>query len=148
MLRPPLHSEPSQHTCSFTSVRCFAFFSYKKCHLCLWPPPRSQHVRPMGTVPAHLSPHPSSSQGLSPAEPTPPSHLACACAPVTTPAPLQLLWLKWAPPPPGSPPGCLSSTGPPFTVHTVSLGWRAGVPSSQPRVWPQHGLSTEQTLCK
>lgn len=71
----------------------------------------------MGTVPARLWPRRSSSQDLSPAEPTPPSHLVGACAPVTTPAPLQLLWLRWASPPPGSPRGCLSSAGPPFTVH-------------------------------
>lgn len=108
----------AQYTCSFPSVRCFALFSYKKCNLCLWPPPRSQHTWPMGTVPARLWPRRISSQGLSPAEPTPPSHLAGACAPVTTPAPLQLIWLRWASPPPGSPPGCLSSAGPPFTVHT------------------------------
>lgn len=122
----------AQYTCSFTSVRCFALFSYKKCNLCLWPPARNQHAWPMGTVPARLWPRRSSSQDLSPAEPTPPSHLVGACAPVTTPAALQLLWLRWASPPPGSPWGICRPQGlcSLFTLRSrllfLCLPWLAG----------------------
>lgn len=143
----------AQYTRSFTSDHCFAFFSYMKFNLHLWLPPRSQHAWPTGTIPARLPTVPSSSQGPSPAEPTPTSHLACACALVTTPPPLQLLCPGWVSPPPGSTPGCPQGLSHcPHSDHgcssSVSLGWPAGVPSSWLGVWPQHSLSTEQTLHK